>query len=292
MVNAMRKRLLWPLLLAGSMALTASCAGPSDVADSQAPAETAVPHPYLSLDERQQMVPDLYDRFPQFDLLELTVDGEQVYQLAEKAGTVRLLVNADQTEMTVEQGEEALSFPIAGLLPSSTEPGASLFFADVTGDGRSELIYLYSDGGMGAMRTSCRILGLSPLREYPVDDYAATLGNAVDIRPDAILNDETLRCAITLEGEPTVYGLIQVQAGTQLGDCRMSPPESSSAQEITWNDEAGQLEATVGLTVDQSVPGRDLCYVTGVLTYQEETGTFQAVGPYILTVDAPEEDTQ
>lgn len=246
--------------------------------------------PYVPLEELREQY-DLGMLFPQFDISETTVDSVRYYKFSDKNSEAFALIEEGQASMTIHSGSKSATFSIETVFPTATEAPASLTIADVTNDGIGELIYIASSGGTGSLYSICRIIDLSTLTEYPIEDFAKTLESQIEMTPQCLIDHGAVLCKIVLHGQAPVYGVVQGTQGVALANYEPLPASASSYISIGWDSASTDIQLGVGLTLNNAAPGNYLCTVQGTLLYDSKLKRFDAGPPYrVLITDQRQAD--
>lgn len=245
------------------------------------------PIPYVSLEELRASI-NLSELFPQFDITEVIIDSKTYYKFSLKDSNIYVLIDEGQTSLTIHHEEKTMSFPITNIFPTATYSPAVLIVENITDSQDGELIYISSGGGTGALYSTCHIVDLSTLTEYPINrDFRSAITSNIKIVPQKVMDEDALLCEVALEDQQEVFGTIPITKRMKLEQYRLVPADSSSYTLMEWDPDDKSIEVCVGLTLTDAVPGNYICMARGKLIFDRPSQSFVGEPCYNITIANP-----
>lgn len=219
--------------------------------------------------------------------------GELCYQFENAEQGIRLLTwladESDGWQAQAFYGSWSMTFdmpvfPLAHWKYGHVAGEAELYLADLTGDGISELIYIYGYHNFGFGDDTCRVFDLTTMEEYPVQvDFsnmeASTQAEIVEWRDDQMIFQITGPDGRS--GLAAIYcpeNMIQkVEPGVSMGHCFY----------IELNEERSGLVLKTLLGANPSPWLNGLGTLSACLTYVPSLKAFTVSPPFVMELYAP-----
>lgn len=273
--------------------LLTGCAGKESVPDEQAVAPEEAPARHLMTEEELAYTNQNGNGFV---LREVREGNALVYEFTRPdEPDLSLRISEDQTEAVVRYGGKSMTLgriaaPNGGLLDWNVSAGyggavsgyGMPFWADMTGDGQPELLWLQGGGGTGMHTDWCAVWDVVNMRRIPIEEPWQEMAEFVDITVLEV-RDRQAYCCVTTEDGQELFGW-QWVGESDASECLYSPVKSAyNGIEIDVENQVLHCSMSFGLEGP-----RVLCTYIGametVLSYDAEGNAFVRSGPISVEI--------
>ena len=216
--------------------------------------------------------------FNDFRIAETWRDGLPFYQLTSAKDGVIVTIDKEQKHAWVMCDGKSVNFTITGFITTN----ASLYLADLTGDGEKELVYEEPMSGVTKDQGTCIVIRLKTMEIIEMQDFVDELLSKITVLPVSQAGENVV-CKITDDNHHIYFGSIK----GQLDAIQDHVVKESNYCAVEYRNAEQKLRVYTCFTLSNCEEGGFLGDISTDYCYNQQSNCFELDNTYEVAVWNP-----